>query len=1476
MSTIQAKEKLEYYPTPECMIDAIARYLHLPYQGTIHAIDPCAGTGTALARLVKRLKEQAHTAYPYSRVSCQTYGIEPERQRARAALEQLDHVIHGSYFGTTLSTGDGVEGGWQVAFVNPPYDYDTEHSEVFGKKQRLEITFLERSTYRLCSGGILIWIVPQRCLKAAAHHLAGWYDEVQCLRFPDDLYRPDPRKKEEVSLYGLFGQVVLFARKRAFEVQAPTATLEAIKQWAELGPALAALPCEGCLSTITPYRIPTSNEQERRFQPGSYAPDATAHLVDERTEQGTYKTGVWASQEYLAARIPSAKSVGLGIGTPLTALKNAHLAVLSVAGIANRAILTGKDGRQVIVKGFSRKVPVEHSYETEEEVVKRTTDTFEAALWCIDLETGRFICVATGQNSPLPFQADYETMDLPSFLTNFGASLSEQVAGANPPRYGGEHQVPWISTHMQDLKRRPIGKQREIIAATVHGLVNEYDEQRQEGQATLLSRSAMVAEMSTGKTFLALSSVYFADPYACGATQEVMPGTRLQHLFPLIVLCPPIMARKWKREAEQTIPGVKAIIVKRMGTPSLNPLKGAKKQADADEDEEISTINDLAQFRQFDPEFMGDSLSALACLDRTVARIQRELATWKRRYQEALADGSVLPKKPCHLVILTTSVAKRSMEWMPLYRLKVARMYDRKTQKVRLRRDAMGQTFSLPCCPSCFRVIIDEKMVNRLKRGGAEQRDFFERLEERWAQGTLTPYEEETLLPLECIMHERDLLGNRDHRVKRFCTHCGEALWQYVPVKPTKWQPFSILTLRKEDSALPLPDRDDMPPCLTSSFRRPYPLGTYILRRYKHFFHMLLADEVHEGSDGTALDFARQRLVNACGRTIGLTGTLSNGYSASLFRLYYTLNQGVRETFGYHEVERWIDLYGKRQTTEKTYKEKELGDGATSDRRIGAPVIREIAGFAPQGLAHILPCSTFLELSDVSSSLPSYDEYVHIIDMDQMLAEEYSAFEESTTRELGRMLAYGDTSGLSAWWNGLLNYPNMPYRGWVTRVKSSDTVLGSAAELPQDFLYAKERAVIQYVQQEMTAGRRVLIYTENTGTLDIMPRLKKILESKVTGRANKPINVAILRSTTVETINREAWLEDQVEEGCDVLICNPKLVKVGLDLIAFPTILYVSIPKSTSDLRQSSRRSHRLGQTQPVKVNFFVYRTMEKDLLKLMSQKMKASLMVEGKLPGEGLVSFGEEESENETDLFVQLARQILANIEAGQPRQREQEDRELRELFRENAQIEREKQQALGQEALAEPVEAEPIQEIPLPPGEEIALSEEATPEPVSRTSAQKSTKKKHAVEGTEASEVPQEVSLPQKPDALASGEEVVEPVVAQETTGEATSTSQTTNVAASVTRKHAAKKETKQSSGTVTIIHTAVTSGKDPWADLRAKYVVSKKRRKPALPTGQEELPNLWSGIVARSSLPSAAPDTADTTIAEEHPQLHQHTLW
>ena len=120
-------------------------------------------------------------------------------------------------------------------------------------------------------------------------------------------------------------------------------------------------------------------------------------------------------------------------------------------------------------------------------------------------------------------------------------------------------------------------------------------------------------------------------------------------------------------------------------------------------------------------------------------------------------------------------------------------------------------------------------------------------------------------------------------------------------------------------------------------------------------------------------------------------------------------------------------------------------------------------------------------------------------------------------------------------------------------------------------------------------------------------------------------------------------MADKVKEGIDVLICHPRLVQTGLDLIDFPTICWDETDYSVYVVRQASRRSWRIGQTRPVKVVFMSYRnTLQADALKLVAKKMQSSLAVEGELPEDGLAAYGDDGD----DMMMALARKIVSGEE--------------------------------------------------------------------------------------------------------------------------------------------------------------------------------------------------------------------------------------
>jgi hypothetical protein len=111
------------------------------------------------------------------------------------------------------------------------------------------------------------------------------------------------------------------------------------------------------------------------------------------------------------------------------------------------------------------------------------------------------------------------------------------------------------------------------------------------------------------------------------------------------------------------------------------------------------------------------------------------------------------------------------------------------------------------------------------------------------------------------------------------------------------------------------------------------------------------------------------------------------------------------------------------------------------------------------------------------------------------------------------------------------------------------------------------------------------------------------------------------------------------------VICHPKLVQTGLDLIEFPTIVFYETGYSIYVLRQASRRSWRIGQRLPVKVKFLHYaQTRQETCLRLMGKKLLVSLAMEGKFSSEGLQSINDED-----DILMAMARELVTEKGIGE-----------------------------------------------------------------------------------------------------------------------------------------------------------------------------------------------------------------------------------
>ena len=110
--------------------------------------------------------------------------------------------------------------------------------------------------------------------------------------------------------------------------------------------------------------------------------------------------------------------------------------------------------------------------------------------------------------------------------------------------------------------------------------------------------------------------------------------------------------------------------------------------------------------------------------------------------------------------------------------------------------------------------------------------------------------------------------------------------------------------------------------------------------------------------------------------------------------------------------------------------------------------------------------------------------------------------------------------------------------------------------------------------------------------------------------------------------------------GIDVLVCNPELVKTGLDLLEFPVIAFMQTGYSVYTLQQAARRSWRIGQKLDVDVYFLGYaNTAQTACLALMAEKIAVSQSTSGDMPDTGLDVL----NPNGDSVEVALAKRMLA-----------------------------------------------------------------------------------------------------------------------------------------------------------------------------------------------------------------------------------------
>lgn len=775
------------------------------------------------------------------------------------------------------------------------------------------------------------------------------------------------------------------------------------------------------------------------------------------------------------------------------------------------------------------------------------------------------------------------------------------------------------------LDRQPINKQVMLIKA---------------GRWAIQQKRPLIfcVEQGGGKTFITTASLV---PFVLKARAEGKS-------FLTIIVAPKHLSHKWYKEIRMVIPDAKIRIVHRAADlldshrvegVSYKPIPKRKRRSTVDKEKEQENRYPNASLEE--AEFLITDYHSISLSARMIPSANNG---WLKNPVSEWIGGRV-----CTVNMIAKS--------------------------------AKGKPDRVLVCPDCGATIMDKEEYMTPQKLASERRfcsaPKMKRVEDEkngriWKPGVATRYRMEPVL------------NKRGEQVR-----CGGALWQFTadPLdephngngmsvagkpdhetpRPPAWNKLVSASDGKviaypsptaqQGKALPLRPLGaaqgltlkavDKELKVVYSGPRKMDLAIIFQRQFGRHINVAVVDEGHLAKSG---DSARGMSVgNICAladSTLMLTGTLSGGYSSTLFFLLWRFTRAIRKRFGYDEVSRWVEQYGVRQiTTRETEdggKTERFSTGKQSRKKAPPPQIREIPGISAQAMPFVLGDAVFASLSEIfpypliphftdktpamgldttQSAVLTYKANLDGADGDEDTLEEFTdTFTQKTayqkisailTDEMKAMLLRGDKGLLAITLQTMLRWPNASHHPIQIKHPRTGQVFLEFPGLPEEWLFPKEEWLLERCHQWKNAGHRTIVYVSHVGEIDVAARLKSVLERPYQG---KTLKVALLRSTTTETEERGDWIEEQVDEGADVLICNPQLVETGLDLIQFSRVVMYQMIYSTYTLQQCVRRVLRPKQLHDVEVHYPQYHDAFEILAaKLMAQKALAAAQVAGR-----------------------------------------------------------------------------------------------------------------------------------------------------------------------------------------------------------------------------------------------------------------------
>jgi SNF2 family DNA or RNA helicase len=807
---------------------------------------------------------------------------------------------------------------------------------------------------------------------------------------------------------------------------------------------------------------------------------------------------------------------------PLMAFKVGHLGGLGAAGLFDDIVLE-KDGNTILIKGRIKKELVntnEHSVD-EEKGTERT----------IDISTE----VPVTQVAVLNQDGDITRItpeDLPSFFTEWLPELTKAIDKDYKPLYTFPEFKNNKFAKLIGHRGRLYPAQKHVVCAMAQRL-KDHD------------NGIIVGEMGVGKTRM-------------GAALMVAIKARRS-----IVLSPPHLTHKWKREIEEVIPEANVIFIDRVGDVQQWMKLDSSKQIQIG----IVKFTSAGAASGWVPSFYEWQLFT--------KKEQRIIDTYNSDIVKRKKDPEH-PVKP-----LPEVLAERLYQYTMWKNYNASRgVIDSDTGK-QLKNN---KGFLIPASE-----VNKGNKQYHIKRIGRNFTDADKNIvlsKERTRHAPLYQYKRFKESPLRFIDFSK--------LATEFQNHNGNG---------------------SKNRALNVWEHDHSAKVSKARWR----IADYVMKYYKNKIDMLLVDEAHMAkADDTDRGYAMHRLACASKKTVLMTGTIYGGKASTLFHLLYRTNPDIREAYTNKlqtgrkriNLNKWIQDYGmieyRQVTTVAT-------SGAQSGNKRVSQTSKEAPGSSPAMLPWLLNSTAFLSLNDLGLALPNYTEIPVPVTPTAEQKKQLKHLENKLGSIMRERIARGDKSLLAIYLMANLMMPDAPWRNEVivdpkTKGTPKPSIICTIPALPElqpdGRRYPKEEAIIDRIKQSVfEEDRKVLLLCQQTRTRNITDRWSSWLKEE-------GLTPAILN---VPPNRREKWIEKKSKEGVNVLITHPRSVEVGLDLYDFPDIIWMGTEYSVYTNMQASRRSYRINQTKDVRVYFFYYeQTMQATALSLIIKKIAASKRVNG------------------------------------------------------------------------------------------------------------------------------------------------------------------------------------------------------------------------------------------------------------------------